>query len=151
MSELEPTYFSPGELLADIRALIVEARRQTTVAVNMGLTLLYWRIGQRIHREVLGSERAAYGEQIVVTVSRQLVVDYGRGYSEKNLRRMVQFAEVFPEQQIVATLSRQLELVPLQRPFAPQSALPTGILRGDGPDRRLERAYPSCAHRLNAL
>ena len=73
MSELEPTYFPPGELLADIRALIAEARRQTTVAVNMGLTLLYWRIGQRIHREVLGSERAAYGEQIVVTVSRQLV------------------------------------------------------------------------------
>src|ERR1700721_834507 len=72
MSELEPTSFPPGELLADIRALIAEARRQTTVAVNMGLTLLYWRIGQRIHREVLGSERAAYGEQIVVTVSRQL-------------------------------------------------------------------------------
>jgi hypothetical protein len=107
MSDLEP-YFPPGELLADIRALIAEARRQSTVAVNMGLTLLYWRIGQRIHREVLGSERAAYGEQIVVTVSRQLVVDYGRGYSEKNLRRMVQFAEVFPEQEIVATLSRQL-------------------------------------------
>jgi uncharacterized protein DUF1016 len=59
--------------LADIRALIAEARRQTTVAVNMGLTLPYWRIGQRFHREVLGSERAAYGEQIVVTVSRQLV------------------------------------------------------------------------------
>jgi hypothetical protein len=110
MSELEPTYFSPGELLADIRALIAEARRQTTVAVNMGLTLLYWRIGQRIHREVLGSERAAYGEQIVVTVSRQLVVDYGRGYSEKNIRRMVQFAELFPEQEIVATLSRQFRV-----------------------------------------
>ena len=46
------------------------------------------RIGQRIHREVLGSERAAYGEQIVVTVSRQVVLDYGRGYSVKNLRRM---------------------------------------------------------------
>jgi hypothetical protein len=108
MNELEPTFVPPGELLADIRALIAEARRQTTVAVNMGLTLLYWRIGQRIHREVLGSERAAYGEQIVVTVSRQLVADYGRGYSEKNLHRMVQFAELFPEQEIVATLSRQL-------------------------------------------
>ena len=113
----------------------------------MGLTLLYWRIGQRIHREVLGSERAAYGEQIVVTVSRQLVADYGRGYSEKNLHRMVQFAELFPEQEIVATI----KLVPLQRALAPQSALPAGILRGDGPDRRLERAYPSCAHRLDAL
>jgi predicted nuclease of restriction endonuclease-like (RecB) superfamily len=118
MSEL-----GPRELLADVRALIAEARRQTTVAVNMGLTLLYWRIGQRIHREVLGSARAAYGDQIVVTLSRQLVMDYGRGYSDKNLRRMVQFAEAFPEQQIVAALSRQLSwshfsaLLPLRQPF----------------------------------
>ena len=57
---------------------------------------------------MLGGDRAAYREQIVVTVSRQLVVDYGRGYSEKNLRRMVQFAEAFPEEEIVVTLSRQL-------------------------------------------
>ena len=64
MSELESTFVPLGELLADIRALIAEARRQTTVAVNMGPTLLHWRIGQRIQREVLGSERAAYGEQI---------------------------------------------------------------------------------------
>src|SRR5882757_8395325 len=62
----------PGKLLIEIRTLIEEARRQTAVAVNIGLTLLYWRIGRRIHREVLGSERAAYGEQIVVTLSRQL-------------------------------------------------------------------------------
>ena len=74
--------------------------------MNVGLTLLYWRVGKRIHLEVLGSERAAYGEQIVVTMSRQLVAEYGRGYSEKNLRRMVQFAESFPEEEIVAALSR---------------------------------------------
>jgi predicted nuclease of restriction endonuclease-like (RecB) superfamily len=121
--DLELKGREPRELLIQIRALIEEARRQTAVAVNIGLTLLYWRIGRRIHLEVLGSERAAYGEQIVVTVSRQLVVDYGRGYSEKNLRRMVQFAEVFPEEEIVVTLSRQLSwshfsaLLPLTRPF----------------------------------
>jgi hypothetical protein len=62
----------PDKLLIEIRTLIEEARRQTAVAVNIGLTLPYWRIGRRIHREVLGSERAAYGEQIVVTLSRQL-------------------------------------------------------------------------------
>jgi DUF1016 N-terminal domain len=62
----------PDKLLIEIRTLIEEARRQTAVAVNIGLTLLYWRIGRLIHREVLGSERAAYGEQIVVTLSRQL-------------------------------------------------------------------------------
>jgi predicted nuclease of restriction endonuclease-like (RecB) superfamily len=123
MSELELAHFSSAELLADIRRLIAEARRQTAVAVNAGLTLLYWRVGKRIHLEVLGSERAAYGEQIVVTLSRQLAIEYGRGFSEKNLRRMVQFAESFPEEEIVVALSRQLSwshfsaLLPLSRPF----------------------------------
>jgi hypothetical protein len=40
--------------------------------VNVGLTLLYWRLGERIRREVLGSERAGYGEQIVATLSHEL-------------------------------------------------------------------------------
>ena len=75
---------------------------------------------------MLGSERAVYREQIVVTLSRQSVVDYGRGYSEnseKHLLRMVQFAEVFPEEEIILTLSRQLSwshfsaLLPRSQPF----------------------------------
>jgi len=115
----------PDKLLIEIRTLIEEARRQTAVAVNIGLTLLYWRIGRRIHREVLGSERAAYGEQIVVTLSRQLVVEYGRGYSEKNLRRMVQFTEAFPEEEIVVTLSRQSSWSHFSALFPTQSAFPT--------------------------
>ncbi|MHB9117086.1 MAG: DUF1016 N-terminal domain-containing protein [Burkholderiales bacterium] len=104
MSELTPAQGQlPARLLADIRALIEQARQQTAVAVNAGLTLMYWRIGQRIHVEVLGGERAAYGEEIVATLSRQLVGEYGRGFAEKNLRRMVQFAEA-----IVYAPSRQL-------------------------------------------
>ena len=98
----------PAELLKDIRALIEEARRQTAAAVNVGLTLLYWRMGQRIQLEVLGNERAAYGEQIVATLSRQLVAEYGRGFAEKNLRHIMRFAEIFPDEQIVYALSRQL-------------------------------------------
>jgi hypothetical protein len=70
--DLDPKGQESRKLLIEIRTLIEEARRQTAVAVNIGLTLLYWRIGRRIHHEVLGSERAAYGEQIVVKVSRQL-------------------------------------------------------------------------------
>jgi len=122
VSESAPKSASSDELLEDIRALIVEARRQAASALNVGLTLLYWRVGNRIHLEVLGSQRAAYGEQIVVTLSRQLAREYGRGYSEKNLRRMVQFAEAFPAEPIVATLSRQLSwshfrtLLPLKQP-----------------------------------
>lgn len=48
------------------------------------------------------SEPAAYGEPIVATLSRQLAAEYGRGYTEKNLRQMIQFAEAFPEEEIEA-------------------------------------------------
>jgi predicted nuclease of restriction endonuclease-like (RecB) superfamily len=121
--QLERKHPGQNKLLDEIRHLILEARRQAAVTVNVALTVLYWRIGNRIYREVLGSGRAAYGDQIVATLSRQLVAEYGRGYAEKNLRRMIQFAEAFPDEQIVATLSRQLswshfrELVALKQPL----------------------------------
>jgi predicted nuclease of restriction endonuclease-like (RecB) superfamily len=51
---------------------------------------------------------AAYGEQIVVSLSRQLVASHGQSFGEKNLRRMIQFAEVFPEEAIVVSLVREL-------------------------------------------
>lgn len=109
--------------MEDLRRLIEDARRAAVVAVNMSLTMLYWRVGKRIHAEVLHERRADYGEQIVATLSRQLAGEYGRGFEEKNLRRMVQFAEAFPEEAIVATLWRQLswshfrELLPLKHPL----------------------------------
>lgn len=101
------TIASPA-LVTDIRQLIDRNRAQLATAVNSALTLLYWQIGQRIHSEVLQGERAAYGEQIVSALARQLESDYGRGFSAKNLRHMLRFAEAFPDMQIVSTLSRQL-------------------------------------------
>ncbi len=107
-------------LLRDLRQLIEQARHQTASAADAGLTLLYWQIGRRIGTEVLGGERAAYGEQIIATVAGELEAEHGRGFAEKNLRRMVQFAEVFPDEQIVVTLLRQLSwshflaLIPLK-------------------------------------
>ncbi len=111
-------------LLADLRQLIEQARQAAAVAVNAGLSLMYWHIGQRIRTDVLGGQRAGYGEEIVATVSRQLTADYGRSFSAKSLRHMMRFAEVFPSQEIVSTLSRQLawshilELIYLKDPLA---------------------------------
>jgi predicted nuclease of restriction endonuclease-like (RecB) superfamily len=98
----------PNQLLGDIRSLIEQSRQQLVVAVNSVLTLLYWHIGRRIRSEVLQDQRAAYGEQIVSALSRQLERDYGRGFSEKNLRHMLRFAEAFPEAEIVSAAQRQL-------------------------------------------
>ena len=108
-------------LIDDIRQIINQARNQVAVNVNAELTLMYWHIGERINREVLGNERAEYGKQIVATVSRQLQEEFGtKGFDVKSIRRMMQFASLFPEFQIVATLSRQLqwshfvEVIPLK-------------------------------------
>jgi predicted nuclease of restriction endonuclease-like (RecB) superfamily len=110
-------------ILSDLRALIEQARIQVAQAANSSLTLLYWKVGQRIRWEVLKDERAGYGEKIVVSLSRQLVTSYGQGFADKNLRRMMQFAEVFPDQAIVVSLIRQLSwthfiaLLPLKQPL----------------------------------
>jgi predicted nuclease of restriction endonuclease-like (RecB) superfamily len=95
-------------LLTDLRALIDGARTQVAQTVNASLVLLYWGVGERINREILGEGRAQYGEQIVATLALQLTAAYGRGFSRDNLLRMVQFAGRFPEREIVGTLSRQL-------------------------------------------
>jgi len=95
-------------LFQDLRVLIIEARQDVARQVNSALVLLYWRVGKRIREDILKEKRAEYGEQILYAVSAQLVKEFGTGFSEKNLRRMIQFAEAFPEQQIVVTLSRQL-------------------------------------------
>ncbi len=99
---------TPKALLKDLRELIHEARQDVARQVNSALVLLYWHIGKRIRQDILKEKRAEYGEQIVYAVSAQLVKEFGAGFSEKNLRRMVQFAETFPNEKIVVTLSRQL-------------------------------------------
>jgi hypothetical protein len=81
--------------------------------------LLYWQVGQRIRTDILKQMRAAYGEQIVPTLSAQLVPEFGQGFAKRNLFRMIRFAEAFPDPQIVSVLSKQLgwshfvEIIPL--------------------------------------
>jgi len=114
-------------LLGDIREMIEEARAAVASAVNARLTMLYWRIGGRIGREILKGARARYGAEIVSALARQLTTEYGRGFSEKSLRHMIRFAEVFADEQIVSALMRQLSWThflaiiylpePLQREF----------------------------------
>jgi hypothetical protein len=99
---------SPAKLLNELRDLIQSTRSWVAQAVNTALVLLYWQVGNRIRTERLKSERATYGAQIVVTLSRQLAAELGNGYSRPNLFRMIRFAEVISEREIVSTLSTQL-------------------------------------------
>lgn len=113
----------PTGLLPELRELIQSARQTVALAVNTGLTLLYWRVGERIRKEILKEKRAQYGEEILQALSAKLVGEFGRGFSPRNLASMVRFAEVFPDFQIVQTLAAQLswthfvQIIPLEKPF----------------------------------
>lgn len=96
------------DLLTELRQLIDSARRRVAVAVNAELTLLYWHVGERIHREILGGQRAGYGDEVVAALARQLSAEYGRGWSARQLRLCIRFAQAYPEVQIVHTLCAKL-------------------------------------------
>lgn len=114
-------------LFDEIRSLIEQTRSCVASTVNSALVLMNWHIGKRINDEILQNKRAEYGNEIVVTLSQQLTAEYGKGFTRANLFRMVQFAEVYSDVEIVASLTRQLtwthivEILPiknqLQRDF----------------------------------
>ena len=91
---------------------------QNIIQSNAGLA-----IGKPIQMEVIKYKRAEYGRRIIATLSQELSAEFGRGYSYSALTRMVKFAEVFSEGEIVATLSQQLswshfmEILPLDQPL----------------------------------
>lgn len=90
-----------NNVLSDIRNLIEQTKLQVAVSVNAGMTLLYWHIGERINREILGGERAAYGQMIVENLDNKLTLEYGGSqFGKRSLHRMMQFATTFPDKRL---------------------------------------------------
>ena len=121
--ETEKGHGVPSKLIDDIRKLIEDTRRAVAFTVNAGLSMLHWQIGRRINKEVLGNTRGDYGKQILATLAQQLGREYGKGFSYSALTRMVRFAEIFPEKEIVVSLMQELSwthfiaLIPLKDPL----------------------------------
>jgi hypothetical protein len=97
-----------GQLISEIRQLIDHSRQKVAQTVNTELSYLYWRIGKLLRTEILKDERAAYGQQMIATLSRNLTAEYGRGWSKRLLWQCQKFAEVFPDEQIMHTVCAQL-------------------------------------------
>ncbi|OFY64298.1 MAG: hypothetical protein A3H98_13680 [Bacteroidetes bacterium RIFCSPLOWO2_02_FULL_36_8] len=95
-------------LYHELSQLIEQSKTKLVSYANSTLTTLFWQVGKRINEHILQNKRAEYGKQIVFTLSAQLEKAYGQNFTEKNVRRMMQFAEQFTDIEIVVTLSRQL-------------------------------------------
>lgn len=124
MRDIQPMATPPAALadtlLADLRQLITQSRERLSATVNAELTLLYWSVGDRLHREVLGGERATYGDKVMERLGEQLSAEFGRGFTVRNLQRMVQFSQNFSSREIASSLMSQLswthflQLLPLK-------------------------------------
>ena len=108
-------------LIQDLRQIIEQARGHVAATANYAQTMMYWHVGERINREVLGNQRAEYGKQIVSQVATQLQEEYGKkGFEPRNIRRMMQFAQEFPDFEIVSQIATKLfwshfvEVLPLK-------------------------------------
>lgn len=107
-------------LISDIRHLIDQAKNKIVRVANSEMTILYWHIGKRINEEILNSDRAEYGKEVVKLLAYHLTAAYGKGFTNTALSRMIAFYKSFTDLEIVATLSQQLtwshiiELLPLE-------------------------------------
>lgn len=110
-------------LFDSVKELIDLSKQQIAISVNSRMSMLYWQIGKQIKKEILKNSRAGYGEKIVQSLAAQLKIEYGKGFSKHNLFKMMQFAEIFPDEKIVASLIRQLSwthilaIIPIEDPL----------------------------------
>lgn len=85
-------------LLANLRAVILEARRQAITAVDVVQVRTCWIVGRHIVEfEQGGQSRAAYGKAVLAHVSAQLTAEFGKGFDTSNLRYMRLFYQAFPK------------------------------------------------------
>lgn len=97
------------DYINEIKQILVRARSASVKAINTAMVEAYWQIGKRIvEKEQEGQERAKYGEAILKELSQKLVAEFGKGFSESNLRNFRQFYLTYPDYQICYTLCSEL-------------------------------------------
>ena len=101
MSEIDKpnqTLSASSHLFAEIREVLVTARRTAYKAVNFAMVTAYWNVGRLIvEDEQKGHIRAEYGKAILADLSKRLTDEFGKGFDERELRRIRQFYLVFPK------------------------------------------------------
>lgn len=76
-------------LLSELRQLIEISRQRVAVFINIEITKLYWNIGKHISQYLLTDGKATYGASILPTLSAKLMNEYGKGFSARNLAKMI--------------------------------------------------------------
>ena len=100
---------SQNELFHDACVIIEQAQRSAYQAVNETLIKRNWLLGMRIQHEVLNDQRAEYGKQVVKSLSEGLVMQYGRGFSIRNLYYFISFYQDHPDLFMISSVETGVE------------------------------------------
>lgn len=112
MKQMEHSY-KGGEkfLVNDLKTIVSKARSKAFAAVNHSLVERNWRIGKRIvEEEQNGEARAEYGKHIIEVASAALTEEFGKGFSETNIRTFRKFFLIFRNLEIQQTVSAESNL-----------------------------------------
>lgn len=123
-----------GHLQNDIAQLLREARMAAVRSVNAIMTASYWEVGRRIvEAEQKGQRRAVYGQQLIQQLAMDLTAEFGRGFSEVNLKQMRRFHLAWPSERIRQTVSAEFKA----RHTGPSQSVAQALALDD-----LARAFP---------
>ena len=90
-------------LIVNIEQTVANAREKLAFSVNNTITETYWQIGKYIvETEQDGKIKAAYGKKLLTTLSHELTLRLGKGYSRPNLNNMRKFYLKYPNCQMVS-------------------------------------------------
>lgn len=93
----------------DIRIILKNARQKVCSTINFAMVEAYWLIGKRIvEEEQQGESRAEYGKFLIKELALQLTAEFGKGFTETNLKYFRQFYSAFPATQKSHTVCDQL-------------------------------------------
>lgn len=96
MQELENTK-GLENLISEIEKTVTVAKNELASKVNNVITSTYWIIGKYIvEYEQAGNIKAEYGKKLLPTLSKQLTLRLGKGYSRPNLSNMRKFYLTYP-------------------------------------------------------
>ena len=96
MSELEENNYLDNDFYKSIKEVIEQARKRIYRNIQSEMVLAYWQIGKMIVEKQGGESRAKYGDGLIKELSIQMTKDFGRGFTEANLRYMRLCYSTFP-------------------------------------------------------
>lgn len=92
-----------NNIFSEIKEVMLEARKNVANIVNVELLNAYWQIGRIIvEHEQNSQERAIYGKGLLNTLSKELIKEFGRGFSVSNLQFMRRFYQDYPIRQTLS-------------------------------------------------